>query len=197
MTSKLLVRSTAVGALVLGVCLGCGDDGSTVSPPPPDYMRASYTGAEVRMFDGDVTFFVRPEHPDFAKVLRIESHEAAAGSHVWIHNFGSYEIEPGSHDLQPVSLKPDTSFAGVTMTIEEGGFRYRSMEGQLQIDSVDDVLIRGSFDMTAARYCTSNEYCTFDPDSIDAGTPRLHAVGVFQAVKRPEEGGAVIYGEGG
>jgi hypothetical protein len=160
-------------------------------------MVARYTGAAVGMFDGDVTDFYRPEHPDFVKVLTIYSRAVGAGSNVWIHNFGSYEIESGSHDLQPVSLKPDTSFAGVTMTVEEGGFMYRSMDGQLQIDSVDDVRIRGSFDMTAAQYCTSDEYCTFDPDSIDAGTPRLQAVGVFQAVKRPEEGGAVIYAEGG
>ncbi|MFO7894504.1 MAG: hypothetical protein R6U63_12285 [Longimicrobiales bacterium] len=196
MDPKLLVRSAALVGLVLGVCLGCGDDGSTVSAPPPDYMHASFTGAVERVFDGDVTFFYRP---DLEEALEIESHEVGPGSRVWIHNLGSDEIEPGSHDLQPVSVWPwpDPSFDGVTMTVQEGGFMYRATEGRLQIDSVDDVRIKGSFDMTAARFCASNDVCTFDPDSIDAGTPRLQAVGVFQAVKRPEGGGAVIYGEGG
>ncbi|MFO7894506.1 MAG: hypothetical protein R6U63_12295 [Longimicrobiales bacterium] len=194
MDPKLLVRTTAMGALVLGVCLGCGDDRSTLSPPPPDFMQVTHTGYLVGGFDGDETDFYSYTDPHGVKALLVYSQEADTESQVWIHNFGSHEIEPGSYDLQAVSLHPDPSFSGVTLTIEKNGPMFRSLNGRLQIDSANEVRIKGSFDLMAAQYCTWGERCIFDPDSIDADTPRLHVVGVFQAVKS-EQGRAVVYGD--
>jgi hypothetical protein len=178
------MRVSGLGLIALSVLLaGCGEDPSRLSPEDPGFMRAEYTGAVARHFEGDNTHFYSYRMPDIGVVGFQMSSTERGDAWVWIQRVGTQGApDVGTYPLEGFNTW-DPEARGVTVTIMEDGFMWRSLDGRLDIDSVTDMVITGGFRATAAAYCPAGVHCLYDADSIDSSTPRMEVEATFQITR--------------